>query len=73
MWITIADPVLIDLLRHQNGGEIADDWNAFPTSKRTSWTADHVPFDRPGQRPSAGSSPQAPHRFPRGERRLAQY
>ncbi|MFJ4713839.1 SMI1/KNR4 family protein [Streptomyces sp. NPDC088785] len=36
---------LLDLLSHRNGGEVADDWNAFPTSEPTSWSADHVPFD----------------------------
>ncbi|MFJ3222616.1 SMI1/KNR4 family protein [Streptomyces sp. NPDC086783] len=36
---------LLDLLRTRNGGQIADDWNAFPTSGATSWSADHVPFD----------------------------
>ncbi|MFE7385875.1 SMI1/KNR4 family protein [Streptomyces zhihengii] len=25
---------LLDLLRHQNGGEIADDWNDFPPVSR---------------------------------------
>ncbi|MFJ7246982.1 SMI1/KNR4 family protein [Kitasatospora sp. NPDC098652] len=36
---------LLALLRHRNGGEIADDWNAFPTSRPTSWSTDHIPFD----------------------------
>ncbi|MFD6043414.1 SMI1/KNR4 family protein [Streptomyces koyangensis] len=36
---------LLDLLRHRNGGEVADEWNAFPTSQPTSWSTDHVPFD----------------------------
>ncbi|MFF3684348.1 SMI1/KNR4 family protein [Streptomyces sp. NPDC002187] len=36
---------LLDLLRHQNGGAVADSRNAFPTSRPTSWSADHVPFD----------------------------
>jgi hypothetical protein len=36
---------LLDLLRHRNGGEVADNWNAFPISQPTSWSTDHVPFD----------------------------
>jgi hypothetical protein len=36
---------LLDLLRIQNGGDVADEWNAFPTTQPTSWSADHVPFD----------------------------
>ncbi len=36
---------LLDLLRMQNGGQIAGSWNAFPTTRPTSWSADHVPFD----------------------------
>lgn len=36
---------LLDLLRIQNGGVVADEWNAFPTAEPTSWSADHVPFD----------------------------
>ncbi|CAM5679030.1 SMI1/KNR4 family protein [Streptomyces hirsutus] len=36
---------LLDLLRHQNGGQVAASRNAFPTSQPTSWSADHVPFD----------------------------
>jgi hypothetical protein len=36
---------LLNLLRHRNGGEVADSWNAYPTSQPTSWSADHVPFD----------------------------
>ncbi|MEU4799470.1 SMI1/KNR4 family protein [Streptomyces sp. NPDC023327] len=36
---------LIDLLRVQNGGIVAADHNAFPTSQPTSWSEDHVPFD----------------------------
>ncbi|MCY9785127.1 SMI1/KNR4 family protein [Nocardiopsis sp. EMB25] len=37
---------LLDLLRHRNGGEVAKDWNAFPVGGPTSWSTDHVPFDR---------------------------
>jgi hypothetical protein len=36
---------LLDLLRHQNGGVVAASRDAFPTSRPTSWSADHVPFD----------------------------
>ncbi|MEU1538828.1 MULTISPECIES: SMI1/KNR4 family protein [unclassified Streptomyces] len=36
---------LLDLLRHQNGGVVAAEWDAFPTSRPTSWSADHVPFE----------------------------
>jgi hypothetical protein len=35
----------LDLLRIQNGGVVADEWNAYPTAEPTSWSADHVPFD----------------------------
>ncbi|WP_405908646.1 MULTISPECIES: SMI1/KNR4 family protein [unclassified Streptomyces] len=36
---------LLDLLSHQNGGVVATGRDAFPTSRPTSWSADHVPFD----------------------------
>ncbi|MFF8842183.1 SMI1/KNR4 family protein [Streptomyces sp. NPDC015127] len=36
---------LLDLLRHQNGGQVSPSRDAFPTSRPTSWSADHVPFD----------------------------
>ncbi|WP_097869047.1 SMI1/KNR4 family protein [Streptomyces sp. rh34] len=36
---------LLDLLRVQNGGIVATDHDAFPTSQPTSWSKDHVPFD----------------------------
>lgn len=36
---------LVDLLRAQNGGLVADGRSAFPTDRPTSWSADHVPFD----------------------------
>ncbi|MGW2378357.1 MULTISPECIES: SMI1/KNR4 family protein [Kitasatospora] len=36
---------LLDLLRQQNGGRVTSSRNAFPTSRPTSWSADHVPFD----------------------------
>ncbi|MGW4809517.1 SMI1/KNR4 family protein [Kitasatospora sp. NPDC004272] len=36
---------LLDLLRQQNGGQVTSSRNAFPTSRPTSWSADHVPFD----------------------------
>lgn len=36
---------LLDLLRVQNGGIVADNHDAFPTSQPTSWSEDHVPFD----------------------------
>jgi hypothetical protein len=36
---------LLELLGIQNGGVVADGWNAFPTAEPTSWSPDHVPFD----------------------------
>ncbi|MGW4233509.1 SMI1/KNR4 family protein [Streptomyces sp. NPDC004980] len=36
---------LLDLLRIRNGGIVADDHDAFPTGRPTSWSEDHVPFD----------------------------
>lgn len=36
---------LLDLLRIQNGGIVAAEHDAFPTSQPTSWSEDHVPFD----------------------------
>jgi hypothetical protein len=36
---------LLDVLRIQNGGVVADGCNAFPTAEPTSWSSDHVPFD----------------------------
>ncbi|WP_405765007.1 SMI1/KNR4 family protein [Actinacidiphila glaucinigra] len=36
---------LLDLLRHQNGGVVAADRDAFPTGRPNSWSADHVPFE----------------------------
>jgi hypothetical protein len=36
---------LLDLLRVQNGGTVAADHDAFPTSRPTSWSKDHVAFD----------------------------
>lgn len=36
---------LLALLRHRNGGVVAADWDAFPTSAPTSSSADHIPFD----------------------------
>ncbi|WP_394613922.1 SMI1/KNR4 family protein [Lentzea sp. JNUCC 0626] len=36
---------LLDLLRVQNGGTVVDERSAFPTTERTSWAPDHVPFD----------------------------
>ncbi|MEU6238996.1 SMI1/KNR4 family protein [Kitasatospora sp. NPDC047058] len=36
---------LLDLLRRQNGGQVTSSRNAFPTSRPTSWSADHIPFD----------------------------
>ncbi|MFI6304014.1 SMI1/KNR4 family protein [Amycolatopsis thailandensis] len=37
---------LLDLLRVQNGGSVAPAHDAFPTSRPTSWSEDHVPFDQ---------------------------
>ncbi|MEV7618371.1 SMI1/KNR4 family protein [Streptomyces sp. NPDC089799] len=36
---------LVDLLRVQNGGIVAADHDACPTSQPTSWSEEHVPFD----------------------------
>jgi hypothetical protein len=36
---------LIELLRVQHGGIVADAWDTFPASAPTSWTDSHVPFD----------------------------
>lgn len=36
---------LLELLRVQNGGTVVDERSAFPTTERTSWAPDHVPFD----------------------------
>jgi SMI1-KNR4 cell-wall len=35
---------LLELLRVQNGGVVADQWSAFPTSQSTSWAKDHIGF-----------------------------
>ncbi|WP_432043656.1 SMI1/KNR4 family protein [Streptomyces cadmiisoli] len=37
-------PSLLDLLSEQNGGVVADAWNAAPAAEPTSWSQDHVPF-----------------------------
>ncbi|MZF91067.1 SMI1/KNR4 family protein [Streptomyces sp. SID5643] len=36
---------LLELLRVQNGGLVAELWNAFPTEVPTSWSENHVPLD----------------------------
>ena len=36
---------LLEILRVQNGGEVAELWNAFPTDVPTSWSENHVPLD----------------------------
>ncbi len=36
---------LLDLLRRQNGGQVSESRSAFPTTRPTSWSSDHVPFD----------------------------
>jgi hypothetical protein len=36
---------LLEILRVQNGGAVAELWNAFPTDAPTSWSEDHVPLD----------------------------
>ncbi|MFD9010003.1 SMI1/KNR4 family protein [Streptomyces sp. NPDC059552] len=36
---------LLEILRVQNGGLVAELWNAFPTDVPTSWSEDHVPLD----------------------------
>ncbi len=35
---------LLELLRVQNGGMVAEEWNAFATREPTSWAHDHVPL-----------------------------
>ncbi|MFF6979286.1 SMI1/KNR4 family protein [Streptomyces sp. NPDC008343] len=36
---------LLGVLRVQNGGVVAELWNAFPTDVPTSWSENHVPLD----------------------------
>ncbi|WP_328315497.1 SMI1/KNR4 family protein [Streptomyces sp. NBC_00388] len=36
---------LLEILHVQNGGSVADPWNAFQTDVPTSWSENHVPFD----------------------------
>ncbi|MEU1200414.1 SMI1/KNR4 family protein [Streptomyces sp. NPDC005813] len=36
---------LLEILRIQNGGQVAERWNAFPTEVPTSWSENHVPLD----------------------------
>ncbi|MFF4811214.1 SMI1/KNR4 family protein [Micromonospora chersina] len=36
---------LLDLLWIQNGGVVADEWSAYPTTEPTSWADDHLPFE----------------------------
>lgn len=36
---------LLEILQVQNGGVVADLWNAFPTDVPTSWSENHVPLD----------------------------
>ncbi|MGX1560934.1 SMI1/KNR4 family protein [Streptomyces sp. NPDC055506] len=36
---------LLEVLRVQNGGLVAELWNAFPTGVPTSWSENHVPLD----------------------------
>lgn len=36
---------LLEILRGQNGGLVAERWDAFPTKTPTSWSEDHVPLD----------------------------
>lgn len=36
---------LLEILRVQNGGPVAEAWNAFPTDEPTSWSENHVPLD----------------------------
>ncbi|MFN3220038.1 MAG: SMI1/KNR4 family protein [Acidimicrobiales bacterium] len=35
----------VSLLRTRNGGAVAREFSAFPTSQPTSWAVDHVPFE----------------------------
>ncbi|MFH9467582.1 SMI1/KNR4 family protein [Streptomyces clavifer] len=41
--VTLPSALLV-LLRHRNGGGGADSWDAFPTTRPTSWSPDHVAF-----------------------------
>lgn len=36
---------LLEILRVQNGGLVAELWNAFPTDVPTSWSENHIPLD----------------------------
>ncbi|MFJ6632417.1 SMI1/KNR4 family protein [Streptomyces sp. NPDC091376] len=36
---------LLEILRVQNGGQVAAVWNALPTDVPTSWSENHVPLD----------------------------
>ncbi|WP_371648378.1 MULTISPECIES: SMI1/KNR4 family protein [unclassified Streptomyces] len=36
---------LLEILRVQNGGLVAELWNALPTDVPTSWSENHVPLD----------------------------
>ncbi|MFE1547886.1 SMI1/KNR4 family protein [Streptomyces sp. NPDC058718] len=36
---------LLEILWVQNGGSVAELWNAFPTDVPTSWSENHVPLD----------------------------
>ncbi|MFC3575678.1 SMI1/KNR4 family protein [Streptomyces yaanensis] len=36
---------LLEILQVQNGGLVAESWNAFPTDVPTSWSENHVPLD----------------------------
>ncbi|MFD9768240.1 SMI1/KNR4 family protein [[Kitasatospora] papulosa] len=36
---------MLEILQVQNGGVVADLWNAFPTDVPPSWSENHVPFD----------------------------
>ncbi|WP_405849772.1 SMI1/KNR4 family protein [Streptomyces sp. NBC_01518] len=36
---------LLEILRVQNGGQVASLWNAFPTDVATSWSENNVPLD----------------------------
>ncbi|MFF0052264.1 SMI1/KNR4 family protein [Streptomyces sp. NPDC005498] len=55
---------LLEILRVQNGGQVASQWNAFPTKAPTSWSEDHVPLEEMmgiGRRESQSSLLDTPY------------
>ncbi|MCX4515672.1 SMI1/KNR4 family protein [Streptomyces sp. NBC_01619] len=55
---------LLEILRVQNGGQVAAQWNAVPTKVPTSWSKDHVPLEEMmgiGQRENQSSLLDTPY------------